>query len=74
LPVCEGVVITHYNDPLVSFWYYLWRPLFLFLCEVSGSDFLWNPSDVTCICSRASLLFIEEDFISFLQSMQWHWN
>jgi len=23
LPVCEGVVITHYNDPLVGFCYYL---------------------------------------------------
>jgi len=36
MPVCEGVVITHYNDPLVGFWYYLWRPVFLFLCEVSS--------------------------------------
>jgi len=44
--VCEGVVITHYNDPLVGFCYYLWRPAFLFLCEVYGLDFLRNPLDV----------------------------
>ena len=49
LPVCEGVVITHYIDPLFVFCYYLWRPVILFLCEVSGSDFLRNPPDVTCM-------------------------
>jgi len=31
LLVCEGVVIAHYNDPLVGFCLYLWRPVFLFL-------------------------------------------
>jgi len=25
LPVCEGVVNTHCNDPLFGFCYYLWR-------------------------------------------------
>jgi len=56
LPVCEGVVITHHNDPHVGF--YLWRPVFLFLCEVSGLDFMQNPLDVTCISIFTVYIYI----------------
>jgi len=74
--VFEGVVITHCNDPLFGFCHYLWRPIFLFICEVSGSDFLRNPSEVTCMRapeSRASLsysLSCEQQHIKI--STCWH--
>jgi len=60
LPVCKGVAITHYNDPLVGFCYYLWRPcdvpvspsllcvrvLHLYCLQVTG--WLWRDWEHRC--------------------------
>lgn len=51
LPLCESVVTSYKNNLLAGFFCLLWRPVSLFLCEDSWSDFPWKRAPEPLVLS-----------------------